>query len=52
MLQTRHVEKIKTHFMFNNFYASGNRDIYEITWKNNVQRGTPQTKIWRMRIAC
>ena len=21
-------------------------------WKNNVERGRPQTTIWRMRIAC
>ena len=25
--------------------------VYAIIWKNTVQRGRPQTKIWRMRIA-
>jgi len=28
-----------------------NRAIFEM-WKNTVQRGRPQMKIWRMRIAC
>jgi len=29
-----------------------NRATYEIMWKNTVQLGRPQMKIWRMRIAC
>jgi len=29
------VEKIKTHFVFNNFY-SDNHAVYEMMWKNIV----------------
>jgi hypothetical protein len=29
-----------------------NRAVYEIIWKNTVERGGPQMTIWRMRIAC
>ena len=29
-----------------------NRAVYEITWKNIVDRGRPQITIWHMRIAC
>ena len=28
------------------------RAVYEIMWKNTVERGRPQMTIWRMRIAC
>jgi len=51
MFQTKLVEKIKTHFVFRNFFFE-NRAIYEIMWKNIVQRCRPQMTIWRMRIAC
>ena len=34
------------------FFFSENRAVYEIMWKNTVERGRPQTTIWRMRIAC
>jgi hypothetical protein len=37
--------------MFNNFFSE-NSAVYEIIWKNVVERGRPQTIIWRMRIAC
>jgi len=37
--------------MFNNFFFE-NRTVYEIMWKNVVERGRPQMIIWRMRIAC
>jgi len=29
-----------------------NRTIYEITWKNTVERGRPHVTIWCMLIAC
>jgi len=51
MFQTKFVEKIKTHFMFNNVYF-GNRVVYEIRWKNTAEPDRPQVTIWRMRIAC
>jgi hypothetical protein len=36
---------------FNNFYLK-NPIIYEIMWKNIVERGRPQMTIYSMRIAC
>ena len=44
-------ENQNTHFVFSNFFSE-NRAVYEIMWKNMVQRGRPQMTIWRMRIAC
>ena len=49
MFQTNVVEKIRTHFMFNNFFY--NRSIYEIMWKRNVEPGRPQMTLECMRIA-
>jgi len=40
-----------THFVFSNPFSE-NRTVYEMTWKNIVERGRPQMTIWRMRIAC
>jgi hypothetical protein len=37
-------------FMFNFFFE--NRAVYEIMWKNIVERGRAQMTIWRTRIAC
>jgi hypothetical protein len=51
MFHTKVVEKIKTHFVFSNFFFE-NRAVYEIMWKNSVVTGRPQVTIWRMRIAC
>ena len=45
------MEKIKTHFVFSNIFSE-NLTVYEIIWKNVVERGRPQMTIWRMRIAC
>ena len=54
MFQTKVVQKIKTHVMFSNFPppTPENRAVYEIMWKNIVQQGMPQMKLWRTRIAC
>jgi hypothetical protein len=49
MFQTKVVGEIKTHFVFNKFFE--NRAVYEIMWKNTVQRGIPRMT-WRTRIAC
>ena len=35
-----------------NFFLPENRAVYEIMWKNIVERGRPQMTIWRLRIAC
>jgi len=51
MFQTKFIEKIKTHFIFSKLFPQ-NHAVYEIMWKNIVQRGWPQMTIWRMRIAC
>jgi hypothetical protein len=51
MFQTKVVEKIETHFVFNKFLPE-NRAVYEIIWKNTVEPSRPQMIIWRMRIAC
>ena len=37
--------------MFSNVFFE-NRAVYEIMWKNFVERGTPQMTIWRLRNAC
>jgi hypothetical protein len=41
-----------THFIFSNFFLPKNHAVYEIMWKNIVERGMPQMAIRRMRIAC
>jgi hypothetical protein len=45
------VEKIKTHFIFSNFFFE-NRVFYEIMLKNIVEQDRPQMTIWHTRIAC
>jgi hypothetical protein len=50
--QTKVVEKIKTHILWSVTFFFENRAVYEIMWKNTVERGRPQITIWRMRIAC
>jgi len=47
MLHTK--EKIKTRILPSVFFE--NPSIYEIMWKNIVEPGRPQMKVWRMRIA-
>jgi len=52
MFQTKVVEKIKTHILCSViFFFLENRAVYEITWKNNLERDRPQMIIWRMRTA-
>ena len=48
MFQINDVEKIKTHFIFNNFFSE-NRAVYEILSKNVVEPERPQM-IWRMHV--
>jgi hypothetical protein len=40
-----------THFVFSNF-CFFNYAVYEIMWKNIVQRDRPQMTTMRMRITC
>jgi hypothetical protein len=51
MFQTKVVEKIKTHFVFSNFFFES-LIFCEIMWKNIVDPDRPHMTIWRMRIAC
>jgi hypothetical protein len=52
MFQTEVVEKLEKHILCSIFFSSPeNRVVYEIMWKNIVERGRPQMKMWRMRIA-
>jgi len=51
MFQTKVVQKIKTHILCSVTFP-GNRAVYEIMWKNIVERGRPQMTVWRVRIAC
>jgi len=44
-------ENQNTHFVFSNFFSE-NRTVYEIMWKNNVERVRPHKAIWCMRISC
>ena len=53
MFQAKVVEKIKTHVLCSvTFFFFENRAVYEIMWKNVVERDRPQMKTWRVRIAC
>ena len=51
MFQTKVVETIKTHILYSGTFFK-NRTVYEIMWKNAVERGRSQITIRRMRIAC
>ena len=51
MFRTEIVEKIQAHFM-TDIFSPENCAVFEIVWKNTVQRSRPQMTIWRMRIAC
>jgi hypothetical protein len=58
MFQIKDAEKIKTHFMFSNFFFENrvvffeNRVVYEIMWKNTAEPERPQMTIWHTRFAC
>jgi hypothetical protein len=40
-----YTENQNTHFVFSNFFSPENRAVYEIMWKNIVERGRPQMTI-------
>jgi hypothetical protein len=42
----------KTHILCSVTFFFDNRAVYEILWKNILERGRPQMTKWRMRIAC
>jgi hypothetical protein len=45
MCQRKFVDKIRTHFLFNNFFFLENRAVYEIMWKNVVALERPQMTV-------
>jgi len=51
--QTKVLEEINTHILCSiTILFIENRSVYEITWKNMVERGRPQMAIGHMCIAC
>ena len=51
MFQTEVIDKVETHFVFNN-PPPENRTVNEIMWKKQLQSGAGHMTIWRTRIAC
>jgi hypothetical protein len=51
MFRTKIAEKIKTHILCSIFLFFENIAVYEIMWKNTVERDRPIVTTWRMRIA-
>ena len=45
------VEKIKTHILCSIHFFFENSAVFEIMWRNVVERGRRQVTVWRMRIA-
>jgi len=52
MFHTKAVEKIETHILRSIIFLRKNRPVYEVMWKNVVERGRPHKTIWCMRTAC
>jgi hypothetical protein len=46
------VEKIKTYILCSTAFILENRTVYEVRWKNMVERGRPQMATWDISIAC
>jgi len=51
MFRTKFVEKIKTNIFYSITFIRKSC-LYEIMWKNMVERDRPQVTIWRMRVTC
>jgi len=52
MLQTKFVEKIKTHISCSITFFFLNHAVYETMWKNTVEPGKLQKTLWVMHIVC
>jgi hypothetical protein len=51
-ISDKSVEKIETHCIFSKFPPpTENRAVYEVMWKNIIERGKTQMTIWRMNVA-
>ena len=52
ILQTKLYRKSKHLIFYSQNVFFKNRAVFEIMWKNVVERGRPQMTTWRVRIAC
>jgi len=53
MFQTKILEELERQILLvRSIIFPENRAVYEIMWKNIVDRDRPQMTVWRMRIAC
>ena len=52
IFQKNVVQKLETHILCSMPFFFENRPIYEIMWKNFIQRGRSQMIIWRKSVAC
>jgi len=52
MLRTKFLEELKTHILCSVIFFFENRAVYEIMWKNIVERYRPERTIQRKNIAC
>jgi len=48
----KNVVLIKTHILGSTNLFNENRTVYEVMWKNTVDPGRQEMRIWCMRIAC
>jgi len=51
-LPASHRRENKNKVLYNNFFFFEDRAFNKIMWKNVVEPGRPQMKIWRMHAAC
>jgi len=49
MLQIKVLEEIKRHILCSVTFFE-NHAVYDTLWKNTVERVSPHTTVWRMRI--
>jgi len=52
MFQVKVVQKVKTHILCSVTFFFENRVVYEIMWKNIVERDRPQMTICGLPFAC
>jgi len=51
MIQTKVVEKTKTHILCPIMFLSENRAVYGIMWKNKAKSDRPEITIWQPTMA-
>jgi hypothetical protein len=50
--QTKIVQNLETHILCSIAFCFVNLTVYELMWRNIVERGRPQIALWYMRFAC